>query len=399
MRDFDSLDKSQSKDLVMEMLAKKLGESDMDWADMVEKYSLDLSPDTIRKGAVGVKLAMDAGCLDIYDKPVPEPQPPDGYQRFAERQKLRDTASVAAKLFREQSRSELLRETLAEAIGRLPEIKAELLPLYESGEKSLALAIGDFHYGADITVRGLFGEPLNVYNSRVFEERMDNLLGQTANILAREQLSDVSLFIVGDMLDGMLRQTQLSRLEFGAVDGAMRLAEYLSKWIAELSRGARVRVHCVTGNHGETRPLGSKKGEFEDENLERVVIWYAESRLEGNARVSFPQKPDKMLLTGVQGFQFLLFHGDNGRAVGDIAKESVNLYGVPIDFFICGHRHSEAETPFGVTGDGNSVVVRVPSVCGMDKYAQSKGYGGRPGATAMVIEKGYGRRCVYPIRL
>ena len=35
----------------------------------------------------------------------------------------------------------------------------------------------------------------------------------------------------------------------------------------------------------------------------------------------------------------------------------------------------------------------------MDDYAQRLGYGGQPGALALVIEAGYGRRCSYPICL
>lgn len=49
--------------------------------------------------------------------------------------------------------------------------------------------------------------------------------------------------------------------------------------------------------------------------------------------------------------------------------------------------------------DGNTLVMRVPSVCGMDRFAQKLGYGGKAGALAMVMEKGYGRQCVYPIML
>jgi hypothetical protein len=45
------------------------------------------------------------------------------------------------------------------------------------------------------------------------------------------------------------------------------------------------------------------------------------------------------------------------------------------------------------------VVIRVPSLCGMDEYAQRLGYGGKPCALAMVLEAGYGRRCIYPISL
>lgn len=75
------------------------------------------------------------------------------------------------------------------------------------------------------------------------------------------------------------------------------------------------------------------------------------------------------------------------------------LYGQRIDYFVCAHKHRELEAVTGYTDDGNAVVIRIPSICGMDGYAQKLGYGGRPGALAMVIERGYGRRCVYPIAL
>ena len=70
-----------------------------------------------------------------------------------------------------------------------------------------------------------------------------------------------------------------------------------------------------------------------------------------------------------------------------------------IDYLICGHKHREQEYVSGYTDQGNAVVIRVPSLCGMDEYAQRLGYGGRPGALAMVLEAGYGRRCIYPISL
>lgn len=70
-----------------------------------------------------------------------------------------------------------------------------------------------------------------------------------------------------------------------------------------------------------------------------------------------------------------------------------------MDYFLCAHKHREQEAVTGFTDDGNAVVIRVPSICGMDGYAQKLGYGGRPGALAMVIERGYGRRCLYPIVL
>ena len=108
---------------------------------------------------------------------------------------------------------------------------------------------------------------------------------------------------------------------------------------------------------------------------------------------------ERLLLDEVMGHRFLLLHGDGDKSIEDIARSSVNLYGKPIDFFVCGHYHRLQEYPAGITPDGNSEIIRVPSVCGTDRYAKNKGYGGRPGAVAIVIEKGYGCRCKYPIKL
>jgi hypothetical protein len=66
---------------------------------------------------------------------------------------------------------------------------------------------------------------------------------------------------------------------------------------------------------------------------------------------------------------------------------------------MCGHLHKSQTFTSGINPGGNTLIERVPSMCGIDPYAQSKGYGSPAGATAILMEKGYGRRCVYPIIL
>lgn len=203
----------------------------------------------------------------------------------------------------------------------------------------------------------------------------------------------------GDSLDGMLRASQLMKLRWGIVESCMRLAECLTRWIAKLAEHASVSVYSVDGNHGEIRPLGSKRGEFENENLEKVVTWYLHSRFEGCDAVRVDPVSETMKLVDIQGFSLLLTHGTNAKTLESLAKQTLLLYGKRIDFILCAHKHKEQESVTGYTDDGNSLVIRVPSLCGMDGYAKSLGCGGKAGATAMVMERGYGRRCVYPILL
>lgn len=270
---------------------------------------------------------------------------------------------------------------------------------YAIGNRTLVLCIADCHFGAEWTVRGLRGEELNRYSPEVFYERMAMLLYQTRQILEKEQINDVQLLICGDSLDGMLRASQLMKLRWGVVESCMRFSEYIAQWINELSGYATVSVCGVDGNHTETRSLNSKRGDFPGENLEKVIFWFLSERLKDNPSVIVDSVTEQQKQLSVQGFSVLLTHGTDVRMMEKAARQSMLLYNEGIDFFVCGHKHREQECISGYTDQGSSVIIRVPSICGMDEYAQRLGYGGRPGAMAMVLEAGYGRRCVYPINL
>lgn len=392
-RSLEELTANEKSDLVKQIAKKKSGEIDTDWSEICDQFGLNINAETLRKAGVGIKLVADANMLGTAHT--------DLSSGYVERQKLRDLTKQVNAMYRTESRSELLREQIADAVKNLPTLS---ITTYTSSEnednnRTIVLALGDFHYGADIHVEGLKGETLNEYNHRVFEQRMEKLFHETVEIIQAENVHEVHLMLVGDLIDGMLRQSQLMRLEYGVVESTIRLSEYLAFWIAELSQYAEIHVHAALGNHSEIRPLKSKNREFEEENLEKIIMWYLHSRLEDCEDIYVDEDCKKHSLINIQGFSFLILHGDGEKNIPQIAQDAINMYAEPIDFFICGHRHKEQEWPSGQTDAGNSIIVRVPSICGTDKYAQSRGYNGKPGAIAMVIERGYGRRCVYPIQL
>lgn len=396
-RSFDQLDKMTKQCLIEEILDKKNGNSDKDWSDLVEEYRLECNSETLRKAGVGIKLACDAEMdfstkTDVADR---------GY---IDRMKLYDLQKEVNKELREQSRSELLREKIYNAILALPEIKVDTwaqTDWMKAPESDLVVGFGDFHYGADFRTTGLYGETLNEYNNKVFERRMEQLAQQIVRIVKKENPDIITLMMVGDLLDGMLRQSQLMRLQYGVVESTIRLAEYLCQWIAELAVAVNVpiRVYAVRGNHGEVRPLGSKAGQFPEENMERVIMYFMHERFRTHPYVTVEDEDCPLVrMVDACGYKFLLTHGQ-GVNIESMAKDSVNLYHEPIDIFMVGHLHKSQTFASGIMDGTNIFVERVPSLCGMDPYAQSKGYGGYAGATAILIERGYGRRCVFPIRL
>ena len=272
-------------------------------------------------------------------------------------------------------------------------------PAFAIEKRTLVLCVADCHFGAEWIVHGLRGEILNRYNPEVFAERMDDLLLQVRDIIDREGIFDVQLLLCGDSLDGMLRPSQLMKLRWGVIESCMRFSEHMAQWIAALSQYATVSVCGVDGNHTETRSLNSKRGDFPGENLEKVIFWFLAERLKDVPGVLVDSVTEQQKHLTVQGFSILLTHGTDIKSLENAAKQTMLLYGESIDYLICGHKHREQEYVSGYTDQGNAVVIRVPSLCGMDEYAQRLGYGGRPGALAMVLEAGYGRRCIYPISL
>lgn len=189
------------------------------------------------------------------------------------------------------------------------------------------------------------------------------------------------------------------KLRWGVVESCIHLAEYMAQWIASLAGYCSINVYSVDGNHGEIRPLGSKRGEYDEENMEKILAWYLHARLSDIETIKVDPASEAIKLINVQGYTFLLTHGTQAKTLEALVKQTLLLYGQKVDFIVCAHKHREQEMVSGYTDDGNAMVLRIPSICGMDSYAQSLGYGGRPGALAMVMERGYGRRCVYPIML
>ena len=181
----------------------------------------------------------------------------------------------------------------------------------------------------------------------------------------------------------------------------MRLSETMAQWLADLEDRIQlpIRVYAVRGNHGEIRPLGSKAGQFPEENLERIVMHYLRARFQEDEWIWIvdDDAPANQMID-VCGYTFMLTHG-HGVNIETMARDSVNLYNKPIDVFMVGHLHKSQTFQSGIMSGTNIYVERVPSLCGIDPYAQSLGYGGQPGATVILMEEGYGRRCVYPINL
>lgn len=394
-RYIEQLSLEEKQALIQELLDKRNRKNKKLYQDIVDEYDLLMTSEAVRKYGRGIEFAYDAGMrLNVSDQLHMD-------KNYVERQKLYDVQRQIKKEMREFSRTELICEHIGNSIKELPKIIIENIPREnnKTKNKKLVVGIGDFHYGADYTVNGLYGEIINQYNTSVFKQRMEMLLNNISEIAEKDKPEELIIMIAGDMLDGILRQSQLQRLEYGLIDSAMHLAETLTSWLVSLEKQIRIPIYlyAVRGNHGEIRPLGSKAGQFPEENMERIIMHYLYARFMGQKWINIVNDDAPITqVIDVCGYQFLLTHGQNMN-IESMAKDCVNLYHKAIDVFMVGHLHKSQSFISGIMPESNIYVERIPSICGVDPYAQSKGYGAKAGATAMLIEKEYGIKCVYPI--
>ena len=411
----EELTTEEKQNLVDDILRKKNGELKTEWADIVDEYDLDMSGDTLRKAGVGIKLADDAGMVGKSIVPTVWTKTDDSVHteitsteiclndpdNYTGRQMMRDLVRENNKVYRAESRDRLLREAVENAVKLYHEPAEMKAPEKQAdGNCQMVVMLGDIHYGEEMDVRGFYGEPINVYNAAICLNRMTELFEQIVLISQREKPNNIQIMMVGDCIAGMLRMSQLQSLQYGIVDQTIRFGNLFANWLTNIDNctDAHIDVHMVGGNHDEVRPLGSKARDFPGDNIIKIVNWYLKARFDSIKNITVHDLTGRYHMVDVEGYNFLMLHGDGGK-IGDICRDAVNVYGHPVDYFVCGHLHHEEEIASGSTKDGHSIIMRVPSICGMDGYAQKLGLFSKPGATIMIMEKGKGRRCVYPIEL
>lgn len=278
-----------------------------------------------------------------------------------------------------EARNDMMREKIAEAISRLepfhiaPFVERSRLATGESG----LLCLSDFHAGSTYEIKGLYGEVVNAYNFDIMRGRMESLLNQLCNEDNVVTLDDITVAILGDLFENILRPSSLVKLREPVIDTVMRFSEYLADWLVALHErlDMPVNVAVIGGNHDCQRLLGSKP-QFEDENLSKIVVWYLEERLRGIDGITVDPYTDCGLKM-IRGNSIMLHHGDGGD-IADTMRYFENLYNMTVDEIFCGHLHSQSMKPAGITELGDKLCWRVGSICGVDTYAKQIRKASRP---------------------
>lgn len=373
---------------------------DMDYTEL-SKYAYDkeYSSDVARRMFYGsrntLQLLDKININNIEDNDIVKEIEEKTLELKKERVKVQTEKSELNKLIREQARNEMYIEKMTDAINNIEPMKVVDIKYNEITNNSEGLiCIGDQHFGKLISINDLKGNIINEYNEEIFKQRMWDLMTHIVKTVKKEKINKLNVFNLSDCIDGILRISQLQSLQYGIVDSVIKFSDFMATWLNELSKHVPIEYFQCWGNHDEIRVLTGKKGDFPNENVNKLIMHYIEMRLKDNKNIVIHNDDKPFILKKIQGINVFGYHGEDKNLANTLKNFQV-MYGENIDLMVAGHLHSSSLQTVGATEYGNIKCIRVPSICGADDFSIKLGHNAKAGATMFVFEEGNKNNITY----
>lgn len=307
-----------------------------------------------------------------------------------ERKKAQTERIETNKWIREQAREEMFYDSLIDSIKENMSYCPHIEYIEkENSESDAVLFLSDQHYGVDFKIYGINNEIINEYSPETFEERMNIILNDTISQLKIHSINELHVICLGDTLDGMLRNSQLIKLRWGVVDCAVKYANYMFKWLTELSKYTRIKFYNTSGNHTEMRLLDGKKGEHERENIDKVIISIIKNGIEltDNKNIQVVENKSGYVYTTLPNSNYSIFgfHGE-AKDLEKAALEFQEVYNTNIDYIAAGHLHHNNINLYG----SRKGAIRVGSIIGCDDFSLKLRKRTDATTTFCIFQKDYG---------
>ena len=363
-----------------------------DWAEKVlgSDYRDVFSDEYIRRSAkvfsIFLKHLEDMGDVET------EGEMQDMLEQLkAERIKIQTANLEYNAIQRAEARNDLFNEQIIKAIERLEPIKGTRPKLDVEPcdrHRTALLAISDLHAGSTFTVKGIYNEIVNEYSYDIMCARLWSIIDK---IEADDIVfDDLTVAICGDLVEGILRESSLTKLREPVTDTVIRLAEFLSEWIYQLSirLEKKVNVVIIGGNHDTVRSLTSRPM-FEGENLTKIVVEFIKLRLQDLDWITVDDYQD-VAIKNIQGVNVMFQHGED-KDLKTTMDYFSNLYNIDVDEIVAGHLHRGESKTVGITELGDRQLTRVGSIVGIDSYAKQIRASARPSCYIALYEEDNGK--------
>ena len=390
----------------MELLKRKEQDSNITWQDVADFRSEHTGilehPDTVRKGT---KILYEYMKNDWVQDPttlshsiIDFGSPSEKAALQKERMKAQTERLETNRWLRELARDEMITQNIVDAIK---DIKPLYIPAYtpeplvKYNDRTWVLCISDPHYGAEFSIKGLYGEVINAYSPEIFEKRMWKLFDNVYDIIQKENISELNVYDLGDSIDGLLRVSQLWKLRYGVVESTIKYADFISRWLNELSRVVKIKFQMVIdANHSQLRQLGQPKNTFKNDNMSKVIAAFIKERLKENKNFTFVENETGMIFDSLSGYSVLGIHGET-KNMDDTLKNLERVYKTNINYLFAGHIHHSKHEEVGQYVE----TLNVPSIIGIDDYSLSLLKASNASAKMFCFEENNGKKIEYTINL
>lgn len=382
--------------------AKDAGLIDMTWEELVPTLNTELGiEETEWRGESAWRKkyrVMQQAWDDVFSKEqFSESRQSDIDEQINElfkvKKQVQDQRRELRNLLTPDARFNNLTDKLVEAANQLCNIKPLVFDdlVVNTTNSEAVLAWADWHYGM------VTDNIWNRYNTQICRNRVAEMVSKAIVYIQRHGVKTLHIMLLGDAAHGAIHAGCRVASEEDTCDQLMHASEIMAEAINELSSYvSEVNVYATYGNH--LRTIQNKNDSVHSDNLEKLVPWWLEQRLQNNNRVNIIKSDYyEFIYLNVCGYNIVGAHGDLekfkqfGVTVNTIFTKR---YGTTIDYTVSADKHHIEE--FEMLGIESSLV---RSLCGTDEYANNHRLYSAPGQTLMIFTPEDGRECTYNIKL
>ena len=314
---------------------------------------------------------------------------------YKEKRKLYDQRREYNKLLTFDARAEHLNEELVKAANRLNEEKPLVFNetwFKPNIHKEAIMFWSDWHYG--MTTDNIW----NKYNTEICKNRVKAFVEISKEFIRLNNIDVLNIVMLGDAAHGSIHTGCRIQSEEDTCDQLMHVSEIMAEAINDLSNIVNhIAVYSCYGNH--MRTIQDKKDSIHSDNMEKIIPWWIEQRLQNNLKVEIKYSEYKEFTKlNVLGKNICCVHGDLEKDFKQIGVTINTLFtrkfGETIDYTVSGDKHHLEEFE---KFDIESILIR--SLCGADEHSNNGRLYSRPGQTLMIFNDVYGREATYNIPL
>ena len=295
---------------------------------------------------------------------------------------------------RQDSRFERFYKNIAEAIKTV----GFLTPPVYSGvqtkdvsEEQYVVPLADLHLGA------CFDSVNNKYSISIAEERIMEAARFVVDFIKEKQLNKITVLSLGDMIQGMLRISDVKLNEKAVVDAFVTAMRVIARFLNTISEYCEVDyIQVCYSNHEQPRFLGTKASELASEDMGKILFAYLQDVLSLNKRIHIYGDPEKDYYEfKIFDFNCFAAHGHQVKNIVDVSKDLANRHRKFYDYVFLAHSHSAKEL---ITAEGEHHDIEVlvaPSLIGSDPYADKLMVGSKAAIKILGFNKKYGHNESY----